>query len=324
MISRFVKDRVKRAVASSWGWKAVGMALRTPGVSVLTYHRISGTDHGLSALPVEVFAGQMRWLRDRCDPVRPEQLVELAERPNRARPAVMITFDDGYRDYHDLAYPILKELDVPATVFLTTSFMDEGGMIWTDQVQWAALSTSRDRIRLPWAPASEVFLDSPGARETLDARARAYLKSVSDEERRELLPRLLAELGEAPVRERQMLTWDEVRRMMDLTCFGGHTHTHPILSRLSHADAEREIRTCRDRIAAETGRAPTAFAYPNGRPSDYTRETKEIVRSAGFSLAFSMTEGIAGAESDWLAIRRLPGDARSVHELAWIAAGLGR
>jgi peptidoglycan/xylan/chitin deacetylase (PgdA/CDA1 family) len=317
-------DRVKRAVASSWGWKAVGLAVRTPGVTVLMYHRISGTDHRLPGLPVEVFAGQMRWLRDRCDPVRPEQLVERAERPNRARPAVLVTFDDGYRDYHDLAYPILKKLDIPATVFLATSCMDEGGMIWTDQVQWAALSTSRDRIRLPWERESEIFLESPGARERLGARARAYLKGVSDEERRELLPRLLAELGEAPVPERQMLNWDEVRRTMDLTSFGGHTHTHPILSRLPHANAEREIRTCRDRIAAETGQAPTTFAYPNGQPSDYTRETKELVRSAGFSLAFSTTEGIAGLESDWLAIRRLPGDARSVHDFAWATAGLSR
>jgi peptidoglycan/xylan/chitin deacetylase (PgdA/CDA1 family) len=111
---------------------------------------------------------------------------------------------------------------------------------------------------------------------------------------------------------------------MDVTTYGGHTHTHPILSRLARASAETEIRTCRDRIADETGREPKYFAYPNGKPADYTTETKDILRALGFAVAFSTSEGIAGADSDWMAVKRLPGEAEDVAGFAWQAAGLAR
>jgi peptidoglycan/xylan/chitin deacetylase (PgdA/CDA1 family) len=275
-------------------------------------------------MPVECFAAQMRWLREHCEPIGPDTLIERAHEPHRAKPAVLVTFDDGYRDYHDQAYPVLKELRIPALVFLATSFMDRGGMLWTDELQWAALCTRGDRVRLPWPNGRTVALPDAMARAELGAEARAYLKTLPDAARRAALAALLAELGVPPARERLMLNWDEVRRTMDITHFGGHTHTHPILSRLPLDQAEAEIRTCRDRIAAETGHAPTTFAYPNGRPEDYTVETQQILRRNGFSLGFSTIRGIAGPSSDWMAVRRLPGDADDIPDFVWLSAGLSR
>jgi len=319
------KRWVKRAFASPLGWRVAGPLLRAPGVIVLMYHRILGEDRSLVGLPVEQFSAQMRWVRDQCDPIHPDQLIERSRRPRRPRPSVLITFDDGYRDYHDLAHPVLKALGIPAVVFLATSFLDEGGMIWTDRVQLAALSTRRDRVTLPWSGEAHVLADEgAGARARLGAAARRHLKTLPDEERRAEMERLVAEWGEPPPRDRQMLTWDEVRAASDVTVWGGHSHTHPILSRLDRAGAEREIRTCRDRIAAETGRAPRYFAYPNGGPADYTAETQAILRANGFDVAFSTTEGIAGADSDWMAVKRLPGEADDLPAFAWLAAGLAR
>jgi hypothetical protein len=268
----------------------------------------------------------MRWVRDNCDPIHPDELqarAAAARRRRMSKPAVLITFDDGYRDYHDRAYPILKELRIPAVVFLATSFLDAGGdgMLWTEQLQWAALSTRRERATLPWSGETFILTDK-NSRAALGGKARQHLKSLPDGERRAALDALLAELGNPPPRGREMLTWDEVRRTMEWTVYGGHSHTHPILSRLDREAADREIRTCRDRIAAETGRAPRYFAYPNGKPSDYTPETQELLRRHGFEVAFATSEGIAGADSDWMAVKRLPGDALEVSEFAWIAAGL--
>lgn len=318
------KRLVKRAFASPLGWRILGPIARPPGVIVLMYHRILGADRSLVGLPVERFEEQMRWIRALCDPIGPDQLVERASRRRSGRPSVLVTFDDGYRDYHDNAYPILKRLGIPAVVFLATQFMDEGGAIWTDELQWAVQSTKRARVKLPWSNDPAIDLPDAKARAALGETARAYLKKLPDRERREAVKALLAELGDATPRERQMLTWDEVRRTQDVTTYGGHTHTHPILSRLPRAGAETEIRTCRDRIASETGREPKYFAYPNGKPADFTAETKDILRALGFAVAFSTSEGIAGADSDWMAVKRLPGEADDVPGFAWQAAGLAR
>jgi peptidoglycan/xylan/chitin deacetylase (PgdA/CDA1 family) len=321
---RSVKHAVKRTFSSPWGWRILGPMLRAPGVIVLMYHRIQGEDRSYTGLPVDTFAAQMGWLRDTCDPIAPEALADRVRGRRSARPAVLVTFDDGYRDYHDLAYPVLKRHGIPALVFLATSFLDEGGVIWTDRVQWAVLSTTRDRVKLPWSDGPAIGITDENARAALGERVRDHLKTLPDRERRAGVEALLTELGDPPPRERQMLTWNEVRDTMDLTRYGGHSHTHPILSRLDREQAVYEIRTCRDRIADETGRVPTTFAYPNGRPADYTRETQEILKSHGFTVAFATSEGIAGADTDWMAVERLPGDATDIPDFAWIAAGLSR
>jgi peptidoglycan/xylan/chitin deacetylase (PgdA/CDA1 family) len=327
-LANLTRSAVKRTLASSLGWRLVGPLVRPAGVIVLMYHRIVDRDRGLEGLPLEAFTAQMRWIRAHCDPIAPEAIVDRARDGVRARPAVLVTFDDGYRDYHDLAHPVLRELGIPALVFLATSFLDEGGMMWTDAVQWAALSTRRDRVRLPWPEKSTggpvIALPDGAARAALGERARAHLKRLPDEERRAAMAALLDELGGPPARPREMLSWDEARRTMDVTRFGGHSHTHPILSRLDRAAAEREIRTCRDRIAAETGVVPTAFAYPNGRPEDYTAETQAILRGLGFTAAYATSEGIAGRQTDWMAVKRLPASGGDVADFAWIATSRSR
>jgi peptidoglycan/xylan/chitin deacetylase (PgdA/CDA1 family) len=321
--TKTLKQAVKSVLASPVGWRTVGPMLRQPGVIVLTYHRIVGDEPSLPGVSVAHFNDQMRWLRDNCDPIGPDALRERVRAPRRGRPAVLVTFDDGYRSYHDLAYPALKQYGIPAIVFLVTGLIDEPGMLWTDRVQWAALTTARPSVTIPWLEGGTPFeLADAGARKALGKTARAQLKAIPDALRVERVEELVAMLGGSPPRERQMATWDEVRRTMDLTTYGGHTNSHCILSQVDRAAAAREIGTCRDRIAAETGKTPTYFAYPNGTPTDFTQETREVLQAHGFEIAFATSEGIAGADSDWMAVKRLPGIDADVPSFVWMASGL--
>jgi peptidoglycan/xylan/chitin deacetylase (PgdA/CDA1 family) len=324
MIVRTLKRTVKRTLASRPGWRLLGPVVREPGVIVLTYHRINGSDRRLDGISVEAFERHMKWVREHCNPIEPAEIEHHASRGRTARPPVVVSFDDGYKDYRELAYPVLQRLRIPAVVFIATSFMDEGGMVWTEAVQWATRYARKDRVKLPWSDEPAMSLDGAAARSKLSGAIRAHLKKLPDAERRAILPELLAALDAPPLPERQMLDWDDVRAAMEFTRWGGHTHTHPILSRLSRADAEREIKTCRDRIEAETGKAPTLFAYPNGKPADYTPETQAILRANGFTIAFSTSEGIAGPRTDWMAVPRLPSGEFDVPDFVWTASGLMR
>jgi peptidoglycan/xylan/chitin deacetylase (PgdA/CDA1 family) len=321
-IKRTLKQTVKQALARPAVWRRLGPLVRAPGVVVLTYHDLTSGEDDLGALPVQRFAEQMRWVREHCDPIEPEAIVERSRDARRARPALLVTFDDGFRSYHDLAYPVLKELGIPAVVFLATSFMDEGGMMWTNEVQWAVLASPATSLRVPWS-AETVALPDRAAREAMGEKARAHLKTLPDPQRRAQMKALVAALGTPPARPRSMLTWDEVRRTMDLTRYGGHTHTHPILSRLEPDAARAEIKICHDRITAETGRAPKLFAYPNGGPRDYTAVTKDLVRTHGFDAAFSTTTGIAGPDTDWYAVKRIGSGDMDLPGFATTVAGLG-
>src|SRR6185295_12986943 len=110
---------------------------------------------------------------------------------------------------------------------LATSFIDGGGLLWTEEVQWAVSRGRAERVKLPWG-GEPVILTDTAARAGLGVGVRAHLKKVPDADRREELRALFAALDAPPMNERQMLTWDEVRCTMDFTTYGGHSHTHPI------------------------------------------------------------------------------------------------
>ncbi len=321
-----IKRLIKSAVASSVGWPLASRVVRAPGVTVLMYHRVPSPGTPFDGCEVGLFREQMQWLKRHCQPIRPEQLLPQANAPRSGRPPVLVTFDDGYRDYFDNAYPILKALEIPAVVFLATSFMDNGGMIWTDEVTWAVAHAPAHQFRLPWAEDAVFDFSVPHERARFRDQAKLHLKGIPDAERQEKLSRLMARLGisgEQSRIDRQMLSWDEVRASLDLTTYGGHSHTHPIMSQLDDDALEIEVRTCRDRIQAETGQSPKYFAYPNGRLQDFNDATKRVLNRHGFELAFSTVLGSNGAAMDPMAIKRIH-NGNSASDMACLIAGITR
>jgi peptidoglycan/xylan/chitin deacetylase (PgdA/CDA1 family) len=320
---RSLKKIIKGAMATSLGWR-LSAPLRPGGVAVLMYHRITRPSDPFPGLELSRFRAQMQWLKRRCAVIAPEDLPQFARDSSRTRPAVLVTFDDGYRDYYDNAYPVLDELRIPAVVFLATSFMDNGGMIWTDALHWAAGATRNSTATLPWDRTAAFDLRAEAGREALLHQCKRHLKDAPDVDRRRWMDMLLAELGVAG-REgeiaRQMMNWHEVRATARLTRCGGHTHTHPIMSQLEAPELEREVRVCRDRIATETGVAPRYFAYPNGRAADFTEAAKAVLRRHGFDFAFTTIEGMNARDADLLALRRIPTGAATLADFAWLVSG---
>jgi peptidoglycan/xylan/chitin deacetylase (PgdA/CDA1 family) len=320
-----LKRLVKAAATTRLGWHLGARAGGNRGLCVLMYHRITRRGDPFPGMDLDDFVRQMRWLRRACSPIAPEDFDVALEAPVPGRPPVLVTFDDGYRDFHDNAYPVLAELGIPSLVFLATAFLDGGGLIWTDAVTWAARQSPRRSLTLPWARDVTLPLGIELERARAARVAKEHLKDVSDDEREKWLRALYHELAVDPAdgsAGRQMLTWAEVRATMGLARFGGHTHTHPVLSRVDPARAEREIGLCRERIATETGVAPRTFAYPNGRAQDFSDETVAIVRRCGYELAFSTIEGLHTAAMDRYAIRRQR-TAPRLPDFAWLVAGWG-
>lgn len=319
------KRLIKRSIASSAGWPLASLLFRKRGVTVLMYHRVTRAGAPFEGLDASLFREQMRWLRRHCTLIRPEELLRHAQTPGWRRPAVLVTFDDGYRDYYDNAFPVLEELGIPSVVFVATAFIDNGGLLWTENVNWVVAETSRSRAQLPWSREPEFDLSSRDGRQSFIAAAKSHLKQVPDAQRQRELHLLFDELGVSPDQanlERQMMNWDEVRATIGLTQIGGHSHTHPIMSQLDERQMDLEIRLCRERIATQTGQVPRYFAYPNGRQQDFNDMTRRLLRQYGFELAFSTIEGINGGNIDQMAIKRQPTGATNLGDFACLVGGL--
>ncbi len=93
-------------------------------VVVLCYHSIHSTSPFASASP-ELFEQHLVWLKEHCEIIRFSDVFEAAKDQRGSRPLVAITFDDGYADNYEHAFPLLLTYEAPATFFLTVGFIDK-------------------------------------------------------------------------------------------------------------------------------------------------------------------------------------------------------
>ena len=280
---------------------------------VLTFHglREDGTDCGIRDeslhLPTSVFREICQTLAVRHHVV-PLPAMIRALKAGETLPAgtVAITFDDGYESNYRLAFPVLREFGLPATIFLTTGFLDQTDFLWFQRVDRACHGASHSDL----------------------AEKLTHLKTLPDADMRAEVDRLesVNPLAGATVEDlppvMRPMSWDQAREMQrsGWVDFGSHTHTHPILARCSPEQQRTEIEFSQQRIREELGIDANLFAYPNGGPSDFTRTTQHLLEQAGITAAFTMTSGHVEHPANLLELPRY-GSPESHWEAAATASG---
>jgi peptidoglycan/xylan/chitin deacetylase (PgdA/CDA1 family) len=293
-------------------------------VFVLAYHDVSAPDVTAAAgVPTAVLypdpaepegvisadrlQRQLRYLKRHYRFASLSQAAALLARPGALEEdLVAVTFDDGYAGNFEAAWPVLREEGVPATVFVTTGFLDGGGL-WFDfarRLLAAALAAGRQLPERPRRALVAALGRWPG-RARRPEWAVERMKRLDPAARQRLLDELAAAdlpLG-PPARP---LSWNQVRTLAAMGIeIGCHTVSHPILSQLPPAQQAEEIAGARDRLRQEVGEAPTAFAYPNGSADDFTPDTCEALRDAGFAVACTTLRGANRPGCDLLRLRRI-------------------
>jgi len=273
---------------------------RWQGLVVFNYHRLgnqttSPFDRALYSADQEIFEQQVQFLKKHYDVVRVADLEGVLH--NRGR-AVMITFDDGYLDNYELAFPVLKQHNVPATFFITSGFLDGGPVAWWDEIAWMVRNSPASELPPVLHECPAVSLrDAPDREQAVKTLLRFY-KSLPIDLTVPFLQRLasLTGRGRCPTALGRdvWMNWDMIREMdqggMDI---GGHTVSHPVLSKTSTAMQRQEIFGSKLRIEQEIGHTVEAFSYPVGQPDSFTEETKQILRDAGYRWAFSFSGGFS-------------------------------
>lgn len=271
------------------------------GLVVFNYHRVgnphhSTLDHGVWSASAEQFDEQLRLIPRHCDVIGLKDL-DRALLDRRGRYG-LITFDDGYRDNYELAYPILRRHRLPALFCLTTGFLDHHRVAWWDEIAWMIHTSPRTRLEAsPWT--GPLVLDETRQEHAI-LQLLGVFKQLPWEQTGPFLDFLAqaTDAGRCPtdVDGPTWMTWDMVREMrqagMDVA---GHTVTHPILARLTPDRQWYEIAESKLRIEAELGETIEAFSYPVGAPDCFDAATRQCLERAGFRWAFSFSGGYAAA-----------------------------
>jgi len=286
-------------------------ALFAPGgnrgrLSILIYHRVLPQPDPLYGDEVDraSFDWQMGLLA-RCFNVLAldEALARLGSGALPAR-AVCITFDDGYRDNHDVALPVLAKWRLPATFFVATGYLD-GGCMWNDAIRESVRAARQDQLDLTASGFGRHDLRDANARRQLARNLIQRLKHLEPGMRQDLVARVVEAAG-IRVPGDLMMRSEHVRKLHDAgMTIGAHTATHPILARVSASVARQEISSGREALEAIIGRRVAFFAYPNGVPEvDYTSAHVELVRGLGFAAALTTAWGVATRRSSLFELPR--------------------
>ena len=284
-------------------------------LTVFNYHRIyspplnTSYDEGVYAHSEQVFYNQMQWLVKNFSILCEEELIDIiGKRKTIPKRCAMVTFDDGYRDNYDIAYPILKDLRIPAIFFIPYQNIDDGVLGWWDLI---AFIINKTKVSSFSFNGNNFILRNEEDRKSTTYQLLKYFKGV-DHDKSTLLVGSLSDicdvaLPETTTQKKELMTWDQIIEVsQSIIDIGPHTMTHRILSRLDYNDQVWEISESKIKLQEKLGIKIKSIAYPVGGEHAFTEETKEITAKEGYKLGFSFYNGYQkGINIDSFNIKRI-------------------
>lgn len=283
------------------------------GAVILMYHRVVDLVPDPLQLTVtpQHFEQHLDIIRRTCQPMRLLDLIEALEQHALPERAIAITFDDGYVDNYVYAYPRLKAAAIPATIFTTASMIDSPREFWWDDLERLLIVPEQLPAQLRVTVCGQTH-DWPTS--TIEQRQQArnglyqILKPLNAAGRLSALNDLArwAALDQAGRPDFRAMTRAQLIELAhsDVIEIGGHTVAHPQLASLPAPEQQTEITQGRQMLESIIGRPVKNFAYPYGKPTDFTSETAALARAAGFRAACSTNHGSVESGDDLFALRR--------------------
>lgn len=258
-------------------------------VTVLAYHSIvpdSNSGGGWLHLKCSSFREQLEYITKNFEIVSLQDLQEKLS-GSCSKPLAVITFDDGYANNYTVAYPILKELSIPFTIFLVTSKIDKDYLFWWDRLHV---------MLLPTTPEKEIFsiiesLKKDSHPKDIDKRVETLLFELNCD----YIPIEISDLY-------RTLRTPEIKIMAEsgLATFGSHTHRHELLTSLSPEESLETLRTSLFHLNGIPGHIK-CIAYPNGY---YNSLHKSQCRILGYTSGVSTNIGHHKRSDDLFSIKR--------------------
>jgi peptidoglycan/xylan/chitin deacetylase (PgdA/CDA1 family) len=292
-------------------WRARG----EPRLLVLMYHRVLPPAHpdrareqpGMYVSP-ETLAMHLGLLKRHFELVHLDDWAEKVTSGQAVpRLACAVTFDDGWRDNFEYAFPILQAQRVPATIYLLPDLVGTQYRFWPNEVARLLRDPRNEARRQTWpewlkqevarvAGGEPVTL--PLSMDKIDAVIERCKTLYTDSAMLELLRGVAAE-GNAS-QDRDLMNWDEVRQMAasGWVRFGSHTRRHTRLDVRAAVEVLRD-EICQSRVSLERElhKPISSFCYPNG---DHCPAAVDLVR-ASYATAVTTHRGWNSVSSDrWL------------------------
>lgn len=257
------------------------------------------------------FVEILRDLHKHGAPVSMPEVV-TAHKEGRRLPerAFAVTFDDGFENNYSIAAPILAEMKLPATFYITTGFVDSNSPSWIDMVEFAIERTHSVTLDLPY-PGLRGHFESREEKIGLLDTVRRVVKNDAHLDPYEFAHNLWKQVGVAhmdPDPELdQKMSWRQVRELSqnELFTVGGHGHTHRILGFLPPDQLEREIAISIETMRSHLHKPAQHYSYPEGLENCYSEQVIKVLQGHGIVCSPSAMHGTNRFGDNLFNLRRI-------------------
>jgi len=299
--------------------------LAPKGVAIVMYHSVMDKPEAEANTLGPIihstgnFRGQMELVAGDYNPVTIQDTLEFVGRGKELPPRpVVITFDDGYADNYQIASPVLKQVGVPATFYITVECVEKQKFPWPARIRYSFMATKKTE-----------WIEPEGAHwplNNLEGKTRAYERAweycgkLAGQAQERFVQLLEHELGAGPPPQDQrvMMTWDEVRGLVrDGHIVGSHTMTHPNMAHIGGEDLHREFLESKQALEKRLAAPIVHFSYPCPALQPHWGEnTVHVSRQLGYQTAVTTSGGLVRKNDNPLCLRRIR-PTKEVDGLRW-------
>ena len=284
---------------------------------ILCYHGVVADDHPHDAyryrntISQRQFDTQMRLLAGLFHPITAHDLLRAVAGTDCLPPrAVLVTFDDGFRNNLTQAAPVLERYGIPAVFHVTTGYVGQRRRLWPQELLELVYHWPYKVIPMPGTHTDQPVPAESPARLALAGEIKNRCKQLAAEDLQPYLDRLRS-AGAWPTRHGDnelydFLTWDDVRSLHARGfAIGSHTVEHPVLTRLTPDRLADELQRSKATIERELGVACPLLAYPNGGREDLSPAVLAQVKATGYKAAFTLAQHVTTPNTNPYALSRI-------------------
>lgn len=295
------------------------MQKNRPHAVILLYHGVTKSrsrgieNFSKKHLPLKEFDAQMKYLKNRTNVFTLRELAGMLVRYADLPPkSVAVTFDDTFKNVHDVALPVLKKYGIPATFFVSTGFINKNRRFWVDELERILNLNKNGSIRIPFSNKVKNF-SFKSEKEKVSAllNIKALLKNI-DPDARERVMKAIGDTSAAidcgkEIPNYDNLSWGDLRGLDAPPDYeiGGHTVNHEILSYLSKCRLRFEIRDCVDTLEKRLGHGIDLFSYPEGQVKHFNENVIRELKRAGIKICPSAVSGVNYKGQDPFYLKRI-------------------
>ncbi|MEO8148390.1 MAG: polysaccharide deacetylase family protein [Bacteroidia bacterium] len=251
---------------------------------VLMYHGVVNEvkpELSVNHLSKKDFEKHLQYLKDHFEVVSLVELFKMyRNNSNDSKQYVAITFDDGYENNYNNAFPLLKKHNLPATIFVAAQCLQSNdAILWYDFID-----LFKKEINLNSIDFSTVELKNE-KKEKLQSiksigKLKSFLKTLTTEEKKSVMQRLFTDEKANVLKLKgdkeywKMLNANQMKEMTDsgLIEIGSHSVSHPNLDCISSVDLINELRESKKLLEAAIEKEVISIAYPDGAYSDEVKK----------------------------------------------------